>query len=205
MDNSNTDISSMNFLDLVKATRTCRRFRESEGLPEGTLTWLCECARYTSCATNGQALRFALVESREAREAIFPLLTFAGMLKDGAPMEGERPAGYIVILGEKGRRETFNLLDAGLVSQTMQLAAQTRDIGTCIVYSLKHEKVAELVGTQTMERDLWPLLVLAFGMQKEKRVVVDAEDATNLKYWRDERGVHHVPKLPLATLIVKRL
>lgn len=195
----------MDFLDLVKATRTCRRFRESEGLPEGALTWLCECARYTSCATNGQALRYVLVESKEACEAIFPHLTFAGMLKNGAPVKGERPAGYIVILGQKDRRETFNLLDAGLVSQTMQLAAQSRDIGTCIVFSFKHEKVAELVDLASMEGNYWPMLVLAFGMQKEERVVVDAEDPGNLKYWRDDKGVHHVPKLPLETLVLKRM
>lgn len=193
------------FLDLVKATRTCRRFRESEGLPEGTLTWLCECARYTSCATNGQALRYVLVESKEAREALFPHLTFAGMLKNGAPQEGERPAGYVVILGQKDRRETFNLLDAGLVSQTMQLAAQSRDIGTCVVFSFKHVKVAELIDLASMEGSYWPMLVLAFGMQKEERVVVDAEDSTNLKYWRDDKGVHYVPKLPLETLILKKM
>ena len=61
----------MDFLELVRATRTCRKFRQAEGLPEGTLTWLVECARLASCAGNAQALRFALAESAEACKAVY--------------------------------------------------------------------------------------------------------------------------------------
>ena len=34
----------MDFLELVTGARTCRRFREAEGMPAGTLEWLVECA-----------------------------------------------------------------------------------------------------------------------------------------------------------------
>lgn len=35
----------MDFLELVTGARTCRRFREAEGMPAGMLDWLIECAR----------------------------------------------------------------------------------------------------------------------------------------------------------------
>ena len=53
----------MDFLELVTGARTCRRFREAEGMPAGTLDWLIECARVTPCGGNAQALRFAVAES----------------------------------------------------------------------------------------------------------------------------------------------
>ena len=72
----------MDFLELVTGARTCRRFREAEGMPAGTLDWLIECARVTPCGGNAQALRFAVAESPEACAAVFPALKWAGMLTD---------------------------------------------------------------------------------------------------------------------------
>ena len=60
----------MDFLELVTGARTCRRFREAEGMPAGMLDWLIECARVTPCGGNAQALRFAVAESPEACAAV---------------------------------------------------------------------------------------------------------------------------------------
>ena len=37
----------MDFLELVTGARTCRRFREAEGMPAGMLDWLIACGRVT--------------------------------------------------------------------------------------------------------------------------------------------------------------
>lgn len=187
----------MDFLELAKATRTCRRFREEEGMPEGMLDWIVDCARVTSCAANAQALRYVTVESAENRAAVFSTLKFAAMLKDWpGPSEGERPTGYVIILGDTARRADLNDVDSGLAAQTMQLAAQTKDIGCCILHSFHRENLAHALG---VPENYKPLLVLALGFQKEERVLEVGEPG-NLKYWRDEKGVHHVPKLPLETI-----
>ena len=123
----------MDFLELVTGARTCRRFREAEGMPAGMLDWLIECARVTPCGGNAQALRFAVAESPEACAAVFPALKWAGMLTDwDGPEAGERPSGYVAILGEAGTRAKLNAIDAGIAAQTIQLAAYTRDLGCCI-------------------------------------------------------------------------
>ena len=122
------------------------------------------------------------------------------LLKDwDGPAEGERPTGYIVIVGERGKRAQLNGIDAGIAAQTMQLAAQTRDIGSCILLSFNHDAVAKALDIpDTME----PLLVVALGLQKEVRVADTAKGPEDLAYWRDDKGVHHVPKLPLETLVL---
>lgn len=112
----------MDFLELVTGARTCRRFREAEGMPAGMLDWLIECARVTPCGGNAQALRFAVAESPEACAAVFPALKWAGMLTDwDGPEAGERPSGYVAILGEAGTRAKLNAIDAGIAAQTIQL------------------------------------------------------------------------------------
>ena len=54
------------------------------------------------------------------------------------------------------------------------------------------------------------LLALAIGKPKEKvvieKVISDAISGSskedNIKYWRDENGVHHVPKRSLGDIIL---
>ena len=50
--------------------------------------------------------------------------------------------------------------------------------------------------------NLEPLLVLALGFQKEVRRVETVGADGSVKYWRDARGVHHVPKRPLEDLLI---
>ena len=101
------------------------------------------------------------------------------MLTDwDGPEAGERPTGYVAILGEAGTRAKLNAIDAGIVAQTIQLAAYTRDLGCCIFLSFDPRKIREVLG---IPENLEPLLV---------------------KYWRDAQGVHHVPKRPLEDLLI---
>ncbi|WP_308773913.1 nitroreductase family protein [uncultured Bilophila sp.] len=190
----------MDFLELVTGARTCRRFREAEGMPAGTLEWLVECARVTPCGGNAQALRFAAAETPEACAAVFPALKWAGMLTDwDGPEAGERPTGYLVILGEAGTRAKLNAIDAGIAAQTIQLAAYTRDLGCCIFLSFDPRRIRETLG---IPENLEPLLVLALGAQKEVRRVETVGADGSVKYWRDAQGVHHVPKRPLKDLLI---
>jgi len=46
------------------------------------------------------------------------------------------------------------------------------------------------------------LLVLALGEPKED-VVIERVVEGNIKYWRDEQDVHHVPKRSLEELILE--
>ena len=47
------------------------------------------------------------------------------------------------------------------------------------------------------------LLVLALGKPAEQ-VVIETIADNNVKYWRDEEGIHHVPKRTLDEIILRR-
>ena len=192
----------MDFFELAFRARTCRRFREEEGLPAGSLDWLVDCARLAPNGGNAQVLRYAVVATPEGCAALFPLLKWAGYYHDWVgPEAGERPAGYIVLLGEAGKREQVTSIDAGIAAQTIQLAAASRGIGSCIFMTFNPRDVGRML---ELPDGVAPLLVLALGMEKEVRCIESMPADGSVKYWRDEQGVHHVPKRSLEEVVIVR-
>jgi nitroreductase len=185
--------------DLVVATRSIRRFHQSAAVDLDTLRQLVDLARLSASAANVQPLKFALSCEPERNARIFPLLAWAGYLKDWpGPVEGERPAAYIVILGDKRLRQSFEC-DHGIAVQSIMLGATERGLGGCIIASIQRRELRETLG---IPEHLEILLVLALGKPKEKVVLEPLGPDGDIKYWRDADGVHHVPKRSLEEIIV---
>jgi hypothetical protein len=53
-----------------------------------------------------------------------------------------------------------------------------------------------------IEAHLKVLLVLAMGKPKEEMMIEAVGPDGSIRYWRDSKGVHHVPKRPLQEIIV---
>lgn len=194
-------VSPRDFHELVLAARTCRRFVEDEPLAMNDLDWLVDCARLTPSARNAQVLRFSLVTRGGTCDALFKLTGWAGALKGaGTPQPGERPTAFIAIAAPK---EGANLApyDAGIASETIQLAATTQGWGCCIIRSVDREGAARLLKVpDTLEI----LLVLGLGVAKEERAIAEMPADGSFNYWRDAAGVHHVPKRSLEELVIGR-
>lgn len=194
-------VSPRDFEALVRAARTCRRFVEDQPLSMADLEWLVDCARLTPSARNAQVLRFILVTRGQACDELFRLTRWAGALKDaGTPKPGERPTAFIAIAAP---REGAKLApyDAGIASETIQLAAATRGWGCCIIYSVDRAGAAPLL---KLPADLEILLVLGLGVAKEERAIAEMPADGSFNYWRDALGVHHVPKRGLQELVIGR-
>lgn len=191
----------MDFLSFVQQARTCRRFVQDKPLRNEDLDWLVSCARLTPSARNAQVVRFIEVTGT-ACDSVFPLTRWAMALKDWkGPALGERPTGYLALLLPK-KADALASVDLGIVAQTIQLAAHSREIGCCIIKSFELQKLTELL---PVPEDLEISLVLGLGVAAEKRVVSDVPADGSLAYWRDESGTHYVPKRPLSELVIARV
>ncbi|MFT5698372.1 MAG: nitroreductase [Desulforhopalus sp.] len=184
--------------DIVTKSRSYRRFDEDFQVKEQTLVELVELARLTPSGGNLQPLKYLLSATAEKNDRIFPALKWAGYLKDwSGPDKGERPSAYIVILGDKEITTNFGC-DHGIVAQTMLLGAVEQGLGGCMIGAFNLEKLRTALG---LPEQLEVLLVIALGKPVEK-VLIDPIDADgNIKYWRDENLVHHVPKRDLKDMI----
>ena len=185
--------------DLVIATRSVRRFHQSTAVDLESLRQLVDLARLSASAANLQPLKYILSCDRERNALIFPLLAWAGYLKDWpGPVEGERPAAYIVILGDKDLRQSFDC-DHGIAAQSILLGATERGLAGCIIASVQRRELREALA---IPEHLEILLVLALGRAKEKVVIEPVGPEGDIKYWRDADGVHHVPKRALDEIVV---
>jgi nitroreductase len=185
--------------DLVVATRTYRRFDQSVAIDRATLEELVDLGRLSASGGNAQPLKYALACDGEMNAAIFPHLAWAGFLADwDGPAEGERPAGYIVILGDTEILQDYGV-DHGIAAQSIALGATERGLGVCMIGSIQREGLREVMGIDERYRIL---LVLAVGKPAETVVIDDLPADGNACYYRDADSVHHVPKRMLDDVIV---
>lgn len=190
----------MNFLSLAEKSRSCRRFIEDAPVTETDLKWLLECARLSPCGRNAQELRFITVANRDLSARLVALSRWATAIKDwNGPASGERaPAFIAVLIPEKSSDILY--IDTGLVSQTINLAANSRNLATCIIMSFDHNEAARLLAPPAGYKIA---VIIAVGMPAEQRVLESIPQNGSVAYWRDEKGIHHVPKRSLSELIVK--
>jgi len=185
--------------ELVSKTRSVRRFRQGEKISGESLRELVELARLSASASNRQPLKFMLSCEPGKNAVIFRHLAWAGALKNwGGPAEGERPAAYIIILGDTRISKDFGV-DHGIAAQSIVLGAREKGYGACMVGSIKRE---ELRQSLAIAGHLEILLVLALGVPAETVVLEDAVPGGPVTYYRDEKDSHHVPKRTLEELIV---
>ena len=189
----------MDFLNFVAGTRSCRRFNEAQSLTFKDLEWLLDCARLSPCSRNEQELRYITVNQGEVCKELERVCSWAGALKDwNGPAEGEKPTAFIAVLAPDNSNARF-CYDVGIACQTINLAAHSRGWGACIILSFNHVKAAELLQPPV---DLKINLLIALGVEAEKRVVAPMPADGSFDYWRDAQDVHYVPKRSLEELIV---
>ena len=107
--------------------------------------------------------------------------------------------GYIIFLGDKEISDSFGI-DPGIAAQSIMLGATSLGLGGCIIASVKKEK---LRAAMEIPAQFDILLVLAIGKPGEK-VVIETIQNNDVKYWRDENQVHHVPKRTLDEIILRK-
>jgi nitroreductase len=185
--------------DIVTKTRSYRRFHQDIAINTGTLRELVDLARLSASAANRQPLKYVLSCDPRKNNLIFQHLSWAGYIKEWTgPEEGERPSAYIIVLGDREISQSFGH-DAGIAIQNILLGATEKGLGGCIIGSIRREG---LRNSLDIPERFEILLVLALGVPREKVVIEATGDGGDIRYWRDDEGVHHVPKRRLCDIIV---
>lgn len=183
--------------DLVLKNRSYRRFYEDVVINRETLLELIDMARNTPSAANNQPIRYKIVNDPEGCAQLFPLIGWAGYLKEWpGPGEGERPSAYIVMASSVEANAT---IDEGIAGQTILLGAVEKGLGGCFLGNIRREQIAGII---SLPEGLKIDYVIALGKPKETVVLEDIKD-NDIKYYRDENAVHHVPKRTLEQVILK--
>ena len=185
--------------DLVQKTRSFRRFQQDELIGIDILKSLVNLARLGGSARNIQPLKYMLVNAPVVNAKIFLHLGWAGYLKDWhGPEEGERPTAYIICLLDT-RLSNEAECDLGIATQNILLGAVEKGLGGCRIASFS----PRLKDVLEVEGYLRILMVIALGRPVEKVSLDESEQGGDIKYWRDEDRVHHVPKRLLEEIIVR--
>lgn len=187
--------------DLIRRNRSCRRFHEDHAIDLETVKSLVDLARLSASAANLQPLRYILSVDPQMNSQIFACLGWAGYLKDwNGPQKGERPSGYIIILSDSEKANDFVGYDCGIASQSILLGAREKGLAGCMIASVKRQQLRSLINIDLQYKIL---LVIAIGKPGEEVVIEIVGDNNNIQYWRDNAGVHHVPKRNLNDIIIR--
>ena len=185
--------------ELIKRNRSYRRFYQSERINRQHIIEWIELARFSASGRNAQPLKYIVITDEEDCSKVYPLLSWAGYLKDWeGPEEGERPAAYIVMLHDTEISNNY-FCDDGIAAQSILLGAVEAGYGGCIFASVRRK---DLRGFLNLDKQYDILHVLALGKPSEKVVLEEMVDNDH-KYWRDEHEIHHVPKRPLDEIILE--
>jgi nitroreductase len=186
--------------DLIRKNRSYRRFHQDVPVDLEMLRALVNLARLSASGSNLQPLKYILSCQPETNARIFPHTRWAGYLKDwSGPAEGERPAAYIVILGDTEIRKSFGC-DHGIAAQSIMLGAAERGLGGCMIGSIDKSGLRQVLDIPEQHEIL---LILALGKPKETVVLEEVGPDGDIRYYRDAQGVHHVPKRSLDELILR--
>lgn len=193
-------MNSNEVMSLIEGRRTYRRFDESRQIPDEVIADMKRAAQLASSAMNRQPLSYIYVRTPETVNAVFELTSWGGALPNGAgrPKVGERPTLFVVILKDKALTTKFTMLDEGLAASNLTLAAYAHGVGSCILGSVKADKLCEMlnIGEEYVVDN-----VIGFGYPAHKSSVVELDESGDTRYYLDENRDYVVPKRSLEDTV----
>ena len=185
--------------ELVLKTRSIRRFIE-EPVSEETLLYLIDIARLSASAANLQPLKYIISFKDSLNNVIFPNLMWAGYLNEWkGPEKGERPSAYIIVMGDRSIADSFGC-DHGIATQNIILGAAEIGLGCCIIGAVDRKKIIEKLN---ISENYEILHIIAIGKAGEEVILEEMKKEDSVKYWRDKKGIHHVPKRALEDIVLR--
>lgn len=192
----------MTVRELTLKNRSYRRFDQSKKISLHQLENWVDLARQSPSGANKQPLKYGLIASEEANEKVFQTLKWAAYLSDwDGPTEGEKPTAYIVVLQDKNISPVL-IGDQGIPVQTLLMAAVEEGYGGCILGNVNHSMLREFLKLPSHLEIIW---VVALGVPSEEIHLVEVTETGDIKYYRDDKEIHYVPKRSLKEVVVTKM
>ncbi len=182
--------------ELIASNRSYRRFSADRRPTRDELFGMIDCARLGASAGNLQRLYFSAVYDEKDCASVFENIAFAAYLGSWRPAAEEAPGAYVIIWS-CSEPDANLAIDAGIAAQSILLCARDMGYGGCMFRSIKKNELVKALG----KSGFVPVLVIALGTPAETVVLTDVKDG-NIRYYRDENGVHYVPKRALEDIII---
>lgn len=179
--------------DLILKSRSYRRWHQSEAIDDETMKEFIDLARLCSSAANRMALKYVISNDPEKNALVF---SHVGI--DNDPVEGERPAAYVVILEDQNIKMAMPC-DFGITAQTIMLAAVEKGYGGVMLGRVNYPGLAKALH---LPSHLHIRLVIALGKTIEEMVIETVGDDGNTQQWWETKDIRHVPKRALEDILV---
>lgn len=189
----------MDFEEIIYKRRTIRRFKQKP-LSIDLLKKLVDFARVAPIARNIQGLEFIIVHNEKNREELFPLIRWASSLPEDqrTPEEGRKPTAYFVVLVNTNIKKTYYNFDVGAAVENILLGAINFGLGCCWMGAIDRDKIRELFNIPEYFEITH---VISLGYPDEESIMEPYEGSFD--YWKDEKGLMHVPKKEINEIIYK--
>ena len=185
-----------NLEKLLRKNRSYRGYDPSFEVREDQLRRIVAVNMLIPSARNSQALRFRLVTRNEAHK-VLPHIRLGGALPHlHLPYPGTQPEAFIVVMSAI-EPDHYIYIDLGISAQSMLLQAAEIGLNGIMIGACDKERLQE-----ELQLPYRPLLVIAIGRGNEQIRLVEIGAEESHSYYRDEAGVHYVPKVRLEDLII---
>lgn len=180
--------------------RTHRRYK-NEKVPLETIKSILNSAKNCPSAVNMQLTRYIIVNNdEELKSKIFKLTNLGTVHK---VENGYEPKGYIISLVEKEkvkRRDYLNF-DQGIAYQSINLMMNDYGLKTVCLFSPNKEKLEEVLGINMSKYEVCYALGYGYPLDYNRKII-ETDDISLIKYFKDENGIYNVPKLKLSKILI---
>lgn len=152
------------FLSLVEARQSDRAYDTNRPVEADKLERILEAARLAPSACNAQPWKFVVITDKELVFKIGKAVAGLGMNKfaKDAPVHiliVEESANITSILGGKIKDKHFPLIDIGIATAHISLAAESEGLGSCILGWMDEKEVKKLAGIPASKRLLLDVVI----------------------------------------------
>ena len=163
------------FLELAKARQSDRAYEAGRVIEREVLERILEAARLAPSACNGQPWHFTVVTEPGLLVEVGKATSSLGMnrfVKDASALVliTLEPTNITSKLGCGIKDKDFPIMDLGIASAYITLAAEDEGIGSCILGWFDEKKIKELTGIPQKKR-LMLIISLGYATKPKRRTV----------------------------------